>query len=120
MLKLESNPKFKNMTFLKYWKYIVLFVLGLFGLTGIELVVDIITSTIAAGIYGAGSSQYFEFTNSVLFTMIINGVGYMVLFCLFLFLSNKDLSEFTKSFKHWQPYVAGIIGFVSIIAFNII
>lgn len=120
MLKLENHPRFKNMTFLKYWKYIVLFALGLFGLTAIEVIIELATSAIAAGVYGPTTSEYFEFTHSVVFTMIINGAGYMILFAIFMFFASKDINEYVKSFKHWQPYVAGVIGFVSIIAFNII
>lgn len=120
MLRLEDNPKLKNLTFLKTWKYLVLFLLGLFGLSIVQYVTSIVTSMIAGGIYGYETSKYHTFTYSPTYTMIINGVAYVVIFSIFMVFASKDISEYLKSFKKWQPYVAGLIGFAIIIAFSVI
>lgn len=120
MLKLEDKQKLKNMTFLKNWKYLVLFSVGLFGLTVVQFVVSFVTSLIAAGIYGTQTANYHTFTSSSIYTMIVNGVAYVCIFGVFIFLSSRDINEYLKSFKKWQPYVAGIIGFAAIITFSII
>ena len=53
-------------------------------------------------------------------SMLINSTAYIALLVTLLLIANKDLLKIIKSFGQWQSYLAGVICFASIFAFNII
>ena len=120
MLNIRNNPKLKNMTFMKSWKQIVFFAVGLFGLTALQIAAQYVMAFAAGGVYGFDTIDYRTFLDSATATMIINGVAYVGVLTAFVILSIGDLQEIFKSFHGWKPFVAGLIGFASIIGFNII
>ena len=53
-------------------------------------------------------------------SMIVNATAYISLLVTLLLIGRRDLLKIIKSFKQWQSYLAGVICFASIFAFNII
>lgn len=118
MLKIENDPTAKKLTIIKPWKEVVIFAVGLVGLVLLSLLIQVILSAIAKA---ASPTQYdYEvFMSSTLSSMILNGSAYLILGVFFIIFLRKDTDELFKSFKDWRPYVAALIGFSSIIAFNV-
>ena len=119
MVKIEETLSLKNMTFVKPWKQIVFFSIGCLGLIGIQLIANILLILIAKQVTGGGV-EYDNFIHSTTSSMILNVICYMVLAVVFIILGNPDSEEFFKSFRHWQPYVAGAVGLAAIMTFNIL
>ena len=119
MVKIEETLSLKNMTFVKPWKQIVFFSIGCLGLIGIQLIANILLILIAKQVTGGGV-EYDNFIHSTTSSMILNVICYMVLAVVFIILGNPDNEEFFKSFRHWQPYVAGAVGLAAIMTFNIL
>ena len=99
-------------------KQISLLIFGLFGLTLISLVIQLVTNFIARSV-SPTDLDYELFTKSSLYMLIINGGAYTLLGSFFIYLLRNDSEELFKSFKEWKPYVAGLIGFAAIIIFNV-
>ena len=119
MVKIEEKLSLKNMTFVKPWKQIVFFSVGCLGLIGIQIVASIILSLIAREATGGGV-QYDTFIRGTTSDMILNVTCYMILAIVFIILASPDSEEFFKTFRHWQPYVAGAVGLAAIMTFNIV
>lgn len=119
MQNIEKQVSLKNMSFLKPWKQITFFVIGLVGLIIIELVAQLLLISIARLAYG-NTYLYDNFVNSSLASMILNGSSYLILGIIFIILIKEDDNELFKSFKGWKPYVAAAIGLASIMIFNVI
>ena len=118
MLKIENDPTAKKLTILRPWKEVVVFAVGLIGLILLSFLIELIMSAIAKA---SSPTQYdYEvFINSTLASMILNGSAYLILGVFFIIFLRKDSDELFKSFKDWRPYIAALIGFSAIIAFNV-
>ena len=119
MQKIENNLSLKNMTFLKPWKQIVFFAIGLVGLITVEVIFQLLLVSISKAAIPS-DYEYDIFIHSSLSNLILNGASYLTVAIIFIILIKDDSSEFFKSFKGWRPYVAGLIGFSAIIIFNIV
>lgn len=113
-----ERARIEKTTDLKIWKQILFFVIGLFGLTVISLLIQIIVQ-LAARRAIVSDYDYQTFMGSTTFDMIVNGSAYLIIAVIFLILMKDDTNEFFKSFKDWKPYVAAAIGFSAILTFNL-
>lgn len=105
----ELNPNFKHIQMLKFGKQIALFLTGLFGFEILGIIVSLIFS-----LFG------FTSNNQVLVNMVLNAVVYGLLFIILFAIVNVDVKKLLKSFKRWQPFVAGLCCFGALIGFSII
>ena len=113
-----ERARIEKTTDLKIWKQILFFIIGLFGLTVISLLIQIIVQ-LAARRAIVSDYDYQTFMGSTTFDMIVNGSTYLIIAVIFLILMKDDTNEFFKSFKDWKPYVAAAIGFSAILTFNL-
>ena len=113
-----SSPNNKNVTYLSILKQVLLFVIGLGGLTVVQLILQIGISSIVS-LASKTAIDYQDFIKSTTYAMLLNGLSYMILFIVFLILLRKDTDELFKSFKGWRPYVYGLLGFLAILNFNL-
>ncbi len=113
-----ERARVEKTTDLKIWKQILFFTIGLFGLTVISLLIQIIVQ-LAARRTIVSDYNYQTFMGSSTFDMIVNGSTYLIIAVIFLILMKDDTNEFFKSFKDWKPYVAAAIGFSAILTFNL-
>lgn len=119
MLKNLNSPINKNVTYLSILKQVLLFMIGLGGLTIIQVILQLGISSIAS-LASKTTLDYQNFIRSTTFSMLLNGLSYFILFLIFLILLRKDTDELFKSFKGWKPYVFGLVGFLAILNFNLV
>jgi len=115
----KQNLYTNNSTYLPFIKQIVLFLLGSIGFTLIGLVIELITKAMASGSYVTPESLE-AFMNSVKASAIINFTTYLILFILIVSVLWGDSVKLVKKFKSWLVPVSAIVGFLAIIAFNLI
>ena len=118
MRKIENDLSLKNMAILKPWKQIVLFAIGLAGLTLLGFTYQLLLEAFSRLII-QDDYDYYTFISSNNYDMAINGSVYLTIFIVMLILVSSDFDEFLKSFKSWKPYIAGLVGFGAIMMFNI-
>lgn len=98
-------------------KQILFLGLGWLGFQVIASMIQIVAGTIFA--YATGVSLN-EALRQLSVQMLVNATAYIALLATLLLIANKDILKITKSFKQWQSYLAGVVCFASIIAFNIV
>lgn len=101
--------KFKRIQMLSIAKQLALF---LTGLAGLELLVFLVVLFLSAFDLSSVSNAKF--------TMIVYAIVYSLLFIILFGIINVDIKKLFKSFKRWQPYVAGICCALAILQFQII
>lgn len=97
-------------------KQILYFGLGWLGFQVIATVIQLTVGMIYGNLNGV---TWQEALRVLSVNMIVNATAYIALLVTLLLIGNKDLLKIIKSFKQWQSYLAGVICFASIIAFNI-
>ena len=105
----KLDPEFKHIQMMTFGKQLGLFFVGLLGLDVLVYLFSLIF--LAAGLL----SQ-----DEVFINMLLNTIVYGVLFVVLFAIVNVDIKKLLKSFKKWQPYVAGVCCFIAIISFSII
>ena len=98
-------------------KQILFFALGWLGFQVIATVIQITIGSMYAYIHSVSLQDALR-QYSV--SMLVNATAYIALLVTLLLIANKDLLKIIKSFKQWQSYLAGVICFAAIIAFNIV
>ena len=116
---MQNNPSLKNVSMLKPWKQLMLFLAGFLGLILLTYLIQFLMSLISRSV-SPTDYDYEMFINSNLASMILNGSAYLILAVIFIILISDESHEIFKSFKNWQAYVAAGIGFALIISFNLI
>ena len=116
---MQNNPSLKNVSMLKPWKQLMLFLAGFLGLILLTYLIQFLMSLISRSV-SPTDYDYEMFINSNLANMILNGSAYLILTVIFIILISDESHEIFKSFKNWQAYVAAGIGFALIISFNLI
>lgn len=90
-----------------------LFLFGV-GYIGIHILGTIISLLIMRINVAIGNPEGYNLST------LTNVIGYTALFAAMLLISGTDLKKLFGPFKKWQPYVAGIVCFIAIIAFSIV
>ena len=90
-------------------KQIAVFIIGWFGLHVIATVIQLL-------LFGANIIIGNDKTFNV--SILTNFIGYIALCTTLLLVSNKDLIKLTPSFKKYKSYIAGVVCFLSILAFS--
>ena len=90
-------------------KQIILFVVGWFGL---QIIATVIQYLLVGANVIIGNKQNYNLS------ILTNALGYIALCTTLLLISNKDLIRLTPSFKKYKSYIAGIVCFLSILAFS--
>lgn len=116
---MQDNSNLKNVSMLKPWKQLMLFLAGFVGLIALTYLIQFLMSLISKSVCPT-DYDYEMFINSNLASMILNGSAYLILGVYFIFMIKDESHEMFKSFKNWQGYVAAGIGFALIISFNMI
>ena len=114
-----KQTKGSKATFLPFWKQILLAFVGSFGFQLIGLVVELIVAAVGMGVYGYTSDNIGEFLKDAWAILAIDGIAYLLLFGFLLLIAFKDNIKLLKPFKNWKSYVAGGVGFMAIMAFNV-
>lgn len=115
------NPRSKgarNVIFLHFFKQIGLFLIGFLGFQLIGSFVSIILGVSLMAQNGFNPQQLEEALETVQNTCLINFTAYGLTFVGLVLFLWKDNFKIIKTFKDWLPYVAGIVGFVAILAFS--
>ena len=90
------------------------------GWLGFQIIATVIQITIG-GVYAyMHSVSLQDALRQYSVSMLVNATAYIGLLVTLLLIANKDLLKIVKSFGQWQSYLAGVICFASIIAFNIV
>ena len=99
------------------WKQIVFFLVGLLGLNVVAVISQIILQLVyEAGNPGATAIDIQNYLNSPTALMIVNAITYgNIAIALGLIIWNQ-WPQILRPMKRWQPYVAGLVTFVAIIA----
>ena len=118
MRNIQNDPRLKNVIMLRPHRQLTLFLVGLVGLVVASFLIELFMYLIARSI-APTDYDYEMFIDSSLSSMIVNGSAYVILGVVFIILLKNESEEFFKSFKSWKPYVAALVGFGSIILFNL-
>lgn len=116
-----ANPRSKgarNVIFLHFFKQIGLFLIGFLGFQLIGSFVSIIIGASLMAQNGFNPQQLEEALETVQNTCLINFTAYGLTFVGLVLFLWKDNFKILKTFKDWLPYVAGVVGFVAILAFS--
>ncbi|MBR4378419.1 MAG: CPBP family intramembrane metalloprotease [Bacilli bacterium] len=100
-------------------KQILFFSLGWLGFQIIATVIQITIGGVYAYMHNV-SLQDALYNSGNVVSILVNSTAYIALLVTLLLIGNRDLLKIVKSFGQWQSYLAGVICFASIIAFNII
>ena len=92
MLKNLNSPINKNVTYLSILKQVLLFMIGLGGLTIIQVILQLGISSIAS-LATKTALDYQNFIRSTTFSMLLNGLSYFILLSIF-FANKKILNKY--------------------------
>ena len=98
-------------------KQILFLSLGWLGFQVVATMIQIFVGTVYGYVYHVTLVEALR-KNSV--SIIVNSTAYIALLTTLLLIAYTDILKLLKSFKQWQSYVAGVVCFVAIIAFNIV
>lgn len=112
-----QDPSFKNVTMLKFWKQILLFLGGWLGLKIIALAVQLYLYNKMAPLFET-EEMFNQYLRSAMFSIDVNAGTYLIALAGLLFVVFEELPKLIKSFKGWKPYVAGLLCFLAILAFD--
>lgn len=115
-----DNKEIPSFKYVSIAKQIILFFVGFVGFQAIGLLLSFIYGLYGAFLYESNSELLQLYMNSPGVNIAINSICYSVVFLILVIIINKDFITILKSFKNIKPLVAGIIGFITILAFNII
>lgn len=90
------------------------------GWLGFQIAATLIQIFVGAFAAGLNHISVQEALREQSVSMIVNATAYIGLLTALLLIAYTDILKLVKSFKQWQSYLAGVICFASIIAFNII
>ncbi len=113
------NKKTNKVSFVPFWKQIVLFAIGMFGFQILGYLLSYLVQGLSSLII-QNNVTYEEFIKSVHYYALINFVAYGITFVGLTLTLWKDNIKLLKTFKHWMVPVSAIIGYLSILVFNII
>ncbi len=114
--KMLVTKRTNRVTYLPLWKQLTLFGVGLFGLQIISLVIQLLLVIFYR--INHTHTELTEFLNSVQVSAALNFSIYAFLFLVLTLILFKDNIRLLKTFKYWVVPVAGIIGYIIILAFN--
>ena len=89
------------------------------GWLGFQIIATIIQLTVGTAYAYLNQVSLQEALSKYSVSMVVNSTAYIALLVTLLLIGNRDLFKILKSFKQWQSYLAGVICFAAIIAFNI-
>ncbi len=92
-------------------KQIALFTIGWFGLNVLATLIQFIL---------VGANKIIGNSDTYNLSILTNTIGYIALCVILVLVANKDLVKLTPSFKKVKPYIAGLICFGAIFAFNVL
>ena len=105
----SSNAASKTITWIPWFKEIILFLMGSVGLTIAATAVQIVFLLI--------DPNQMKYDNAPIIT---NFIAYFVVFSAISALIWMHHHELFKSFKRWQPYIIGLAGVAALMTFNVI
>lgn len=112
----KKNDK---VTYLRFWKQLVLFGIGSLGFQIAGVVVSLIGAIIAQ-FYFKSTTEYEAFLNSVTMSAIVNFTAYGLVAIAAGFVLFRDIKPLAKSFRSWKVPVSAVVGFAAIFAFGIL
>lgn len=104
---------------LPIWKQIALFIIGWLGFQLLGGGISLIFSRVASVAYTEEAARE-AFLKSATVNGAINFIAYLFLFVLFIVTLWKDIKKVLLSFKKWIIPVAAVLGWVTILVFNLI
>jgi len=114
-----GNKENKNLVVFRRWKQLVLLGIGYLGLDIIYILISSLLKILATYVVGMNTPELNIFMDSLRVQTMLNIVCYIGMFIAQFALMAKDLHPLFRSFKHWKPIVAGVIGAVALYAFNV-
>lgn len=100
---------------------ISLFLVGLAGLQVLGLVISLIAqSVIVASNPGITVQELTDLLKQPGLNLGVNSGVYLTIFVILGLILWKNWIEIGKSFKGWKPYVAGLVGYLAILFFEIL
>lgn len=118
--KIEKNKKNKNICQLQSWKQILLFVIGFLGFQTLAYLFSFIFSLMVNAQLEEGTYQYYNLLTSYKPVGFYNFLSYLVLFPILGALLIPNATEICKSFRHFKPFIASLVGVAGIMIFNIV
>ena len=97
------------------------FLVGLLGLRIIATIIQIIMEFAYVGSHpGASVEEILNYLTQIEVSFLLQGLvyGFLFLAMWLIILIGRRGKRFIKSFAGWKPYVAGLLGFVAIIAIS--
>ena len=103
-LDIESRPPYKRFPLFKDGHFrLVLFLVGLLGLEGLTLIIELIVMAVNPSLLNSESEEY------IVGLTFINSARYVILFFAFLALLFPRLMILVLKFKNWKNVIIGAI-----------
>ena len=97
-------------------KQFVVFLVGWIGFQIIAAIIQIVVAVIGQ-IQGYNINEFLTLPSS---EIIVNSAAYLILLVTLVSVINFDIPKLLTSFKKWQSFIAGLICFGAIIAFDML